>query len=100
MEFFERWFNVRLLEQPMNWAIVGVVASIWLLLFHVVMQGFGAMQQSQAPAPSAAPGMAAAPGAASAGGSVSGIGMPPASGVWTDANESYFPLDTPAAGGW
>jgi hypothetical protein len=37
-------FNVRLMSEPLNWAILFVVATVWLLAFHVVMQGFTAMQ--------------------------------------------------------
>lgn len=38
------FWNGRLAGEPLNWLIVGVVASIWLMLFHVIMQGFSAMQ--------------------------------------------------------
>jgi hypothetical protein len=38
------FLNERLLFEPLNWLIVGVIATIWLMLFHVVMQGFTAMQ--------------------------------------------------------
>ena len=54
MEFF----NPKLAREPLYWAIVWVFASIALLAFHVVMQGFGAMQ---APTISAPPGMVASP---------------------------------------
>lgn len=36
--------NRDLLERPLNWAIVWVFATITLLLMHVIMQGFSAMQ--------------------------------------------------------
>lgn len=39
----DRFFNVALAKEPMNWAIVWTVASLWLLAFHVVMQAWGAM---------------------------------------------------------
>jgi hypothetical protein len=44
MEWVLGFFNRRLIGEPLNWAIVFVIASVWLLAFHVVMQGFTAMQ--------------------------------------------------------
>lgn len=38
------WINWPLLKEPLNWAIVGTVATLWLLVFHLVMTAFGAMQ--------------------------------------------------------
>lgn len=38
------WFNKALASEPLNWLIVGVTATIVLMLFHVVMQAFNAMQ--------------------------------------------------------
>lgn len=52
-----RYFNARLIGEPMNWLIVGVTATIWLLFFHVILQGFTAMQAGSS-APAAAPGQA------------------------------------------
>ena len=51
--------NRRLLLEPLNWLIVGTIATIWLLAFHVIMQAVGAMQggsddKSQAPGQSVA----------------------------------------------
>ena len=51
--------NRRLLLEPLNWLIVGTVATIWLLAFHVIMQGFGSMQAG-ADAAAQAPGQATA----------------------------------------
>lgn len=38
------WFNFDLAKHPLNWLVVGVVATIWLIAFHVIMQGFTSMQ--------------------------------------------------------
>lgn len=40
------WINWPLIKEPMNWAIIGVIASIWLIAFHFVVSGFTAMQGS------------------------------------------------------
>lgn len=61
MEFLDRWFNLDLLREPLNWAIVGIAASITLLLFHVVMQAWGAMITGGAPSIGAGPGQVASP---------------------------------------
>lgn len=57
----ETWINWPLIKEPLNWAIVAVVASIWLLAFHSIMTGFRAMQSTTQGAFSTAPGMIAAP---------------------------------------
>jgi len=44
MEWVSRWFNVPLMSEPLNWAVIFVTATFWLLAFHVIMQGFGLMQ--------------------------------------------------------
>jgi hypothetical protein len=56
----DRLFNFALAKEPMNWAIVFIIATVWLLAFHSVMVGFGAMQ---APTQGAfgGPGQVAAP---------------------------------------
>lgn len=62
------WLNLPMLSAPLNWAIVGVVASIWLFVVHSVMTGFGAMQSGgtgQAVG-GGGPGTIAAPGAGTA----------------------------------
>jgi nicotinamide riboside transporter PnuC len=43
MELVTKWLNLTLLKEPMNWGVVFLVATVWLLLFHVIMQAFGAM---------------------------------------------------------
>jgi hypothetical protein len=45
----ERFFNWGLAKEPLNWAIVFVIATIWLLCFHVIMQGFQALQGGKKP---------------------------------------------------
>lgn len=40
------WFNTALAKEPLNWLIVGVVATIWLMAFHCIVQGFTAMKGS------------------------------------------------------
>lgn len=73
------YINNRLAGSPINWAIVGVIATLWLLLFHVVMSGFGTMQGNVAVSAGAGPGQIPAPGTSTAGpqayaGGYSGIG--------------------------
>jgi hypothetical protein len=62
MEFLSKWLNFELMKEPLNWAIVWVIASIWLLAFHSVMRGFTAMQASAGPSIGAGPGMIASGG--------------------------------------
>ena len=58
------YFNIALAKSPMNWAIVFVVATIWLFFFHIIMQAFDAMKQGPQTAFSAAPGQVSSPTAA------------------------------------
>jgi hypothetical protein len=53
------YINSRLIGTPINWAIVGVTATLWLLLFHFLMTGFTSMK--------AGPGNKQAPGQSPAG---------------------------------
>jgi hypothetical protein len=46
MDTLKGFFNVQLLSHPMNWLVVWLVATVWLLFFHVIMQGFKSMQGS------------------------------------------------------
>lgn len=56
------YVNRALIGEPLNWAVVFVMATIALLGFHVVMQGFGAMQGDQpAIGTGGAPGTIASP---------------------------------------
>ena len=66
MKLPDKFINWTLVSEPMNWAVVFAVASIWLIFFHVVMKGFGAMQ-GQPAFGSPAPGMIAAPTASNTG---------------------------------
>jgi hypothetical protein len=100
----DRFFNWTLAKEPMNWAIVSVIATLWLLLFHVVMTAFGAMK---APAQGAfAPGTIASPLANAAsgfstpgtlGGAGGGPDLGPFQGqgaqFWTDGYESKYAED-------
>lgn len=40
------FINTRLIFEPMNWLVIGVIATIWLLAFHTVVKGFTAMQST------------------------------------------------------
>lgn len=99
-------FNTRLLKEPMNWAIVFIVASVWLLLFHTIMQAWGAMTAPVGQAAFGAPGAIASPlpdvtatfsGAGLLAGSYTqtsadrfiGSGM----SSWTDGSESKYAED-------
>jgi hypothetical protein len=105
------WINWPLVKEPLNWAIVGVVASLWLLVFHLVMTAFGAMQGNsgvnQQAIGGGGPGSIAA---AQAGGTVSqtfsipgnaGMGDVPVTStswfgndnIWTDGFESKYAED-------
>lgn len=100
----DRLYNPRLLFEPMNWAIVFVFASIWLLAGHVLMRGWGAMSSGQQPAIGAAPGQVATGGGQSSVFSGPGIlaSLAPATqdrfqgaGVsqWTDGGENRWGED-------
>lgn len=97
-------FNRTLLSEPLNWTIVFVFASIWLLLFHVIMQAFGAMQSTSQASVGAAPGQTVSPVASTSQFSVQGLlagGVPSvpsvfegsSATVWTDSYESKFAED-------
>lgn len=77
----DKWFNPALAKEPLNWLIVGVIATIWLMLFHTVMQGFSAMQG--AGASNAANGTAPAP---QVGGTIGTSDL----SFYTDGNEALF----------
>jgi hypothetical protein len=94
------WFNVGLAKEPMNWAIVWMMATLSLLLFHVVMVGFGAMQGSQDTF--GGPGQIASPVDAThafaiGGSNVTGNDLPAFAGggpqIWTDGTESRYAED-------
>jgi hypothetical protein len=57
---FASYWNGKLAGEWLNWVVVFAIASIWLLAFHVVMQGFSAMQDSN-DAISTGPGTIASP---------------------------------------
>lgn len=68
-------FNTRLLSEPLNWLIVGVIATIWLLAFHVIMQGFSAMKSASG-SERQAPGQRAVAGPLPDGGGYEGVFSP------------------------
>lgn len=104
MEVFERWFNLRLLSEPMNWAIVFIFATISLLGFHTAVQAFTAMGLP-GPAIGAAPGQLAIQSSGtsmfSQPGTLADSGMPDSPAafqggapmIWTDGNESKWAED-------
>lgn len=55
----DKFFNAALAKQPMNWAVIWIFASLWLLLFHVVVQGWLGMLNGKRATISAAPGQVA-----------------------------------------
>lgn len=57
----ETWVNWPLVKEPMNWAIIGVMATLALLGVHFVVQGFTAMQGQGDSIGGGAPGTIAAP---------------------------------------
>ena len=103
--------NVPLISEPMNWAILFVIATIWLLAFHVIMQGFTAMQGGgKQTAIGAAPGQIAIPGAPgnfATGSTIAGGESPDtvainlsqwgfdgtSDGTWTDGTEAKYAWD-------
>lgn len=99
-----KYFNTALAKEPLNWAIVFVIATIWLLAFHAVMQGFSAMQgkggaigappgtvniQTSSTGVFSGPGTLATPSAIDGLSNYLGTG----GGMWTDGGESKFPED-------
>lgn len=44
----DSFFNWTLAKSPMNWAIVWVIASLWLLLFHIVVLAWHSINGTQA----------------------------------------------------
>lgn len=81
------WINRGLVSEPLNWGIVFLMATIWLLAFHFVMTGFTAMQGSANAVP-AAPGSGQAIPPSDMMPALSGTGN---TGIWTDdtAESSY-----------
>lgn len=102
MEFLGRWLNLALLKEPMNWAIVSIIATIWLLAFHVIMQAWTAMVSPQQSIGGAGPGTIAAPVTtsfsqggllASGGGSSLSAFVGGGASPWTDGAESKWAED-------
>lgn len=67
MHLPDKFINWTLISEPMSWAVVFAIASIWLIFFHVVIQGFTAMQGGQTSFGAGAPGQVLAPSAANTG---------------------------------
>jgi hypothetical protein len=110
----DRWLNIGLLKEPMNWGIVFAIASLWLIAMHVVMQAWAAMIAPGGQGAFGGPGQVAAPvpdvtamfstpslfglaGGADAdiGSGFYGAGM----SSWTDGSESKYAEDGWAANG-
>lgn len=106
----DSFFNIALAKAPMNWGIVWAIATLWLLLFHVLMQAwgsfaaapqgaFGAPGQIAAPVPDVTslfsqPGsLASTGGGAAALSSFVGGGLAYGDGTWADAGVSRFAED-------
>jgi hypothetical protein len=100
-----KWINTEILTQPMNYLIVWVIATIWLLAFHTVMTGWQSMSSARAPVGGAGPGTLAAPlagdptavfqpasAASMAPGAINNqwFGTDP---TWTDGFEARYPED-------
>jgi hypothetical protein len=85
----ERFINMALLREPINWGLVFIVASIWLLLFHVIMQGFHAMRNGPGVPMAAGVGQARSPAVTSPAASLLGG----AGSVWTDSYEAKYAED-------
>jgi hypothetical protein len=85
----ERFINMGLIKEPMNWGIVFIVASIWLLAFHVVMTGFNAMRSGPGVPMGPGTGQARSPAVTSPAASMLGG----AGSVWTDSYESKYAED-------
>jgi hypothetical protein len=113
-DFLGRFFNLNLASEPMNWAVVFVIASIWLLAFHVVMTGWGAMTGGGQAAVGSAPGTIAIASNTTSGFSSPGVlsgfsgdnlgtfyggGITAGDGTWTDGAEAKYAEDGWAANG-
>ena len=84
----DRYINMKLLTEPMNWAVIWVAATIWLFAFHVIMQAFTAMQSTGGSASAGAIGQGLAPLTAPATAGPSST-FPDAQ-IWTDGYEGLF----------
>lgn len=38
-----KFINVELIKNPMNWVVIGLMATVWLFAFHAVMTGYHSM---------------------------------------------------------
>lgn len=103
----DKWINWALVKEPLNWAVIMVTATIWLLAFHVIMKGFGAMSGQTAFSPG--PGLTASPSSSTANFETSGNalttggnptlggwwggGVASGDGTWTDGSEARYAMD-------
>lgn len=55
------YINKALISEPLNWAVIFVMATVALLGFHVLMQGFTAMQGQPTIGTGGSPGTIASP---------------------------------------
>ena len=54
------YLNMRLIGEPLNWAVVGVTATLWLILFHFFVVGFSGLKAGNKGASRQAPGQSPA----------------------------------------
>jgi hypothetical protein len=99
----DKWINWALVKEPLNWAVIMVTATIWLLAFHTIMKGFSAMQGQSAFSPG--PGLTSVPNATASfsqpgvtgtGSNLSswwGGGLKAGDGTWTDSYDAQFAQD-------
>jgi hypothetical protein len=100
----DKWINWQLISEPLNWAVLFAVATIWLLAFHTIMKGFGAMQGQAAFSPG--PGLVAAQPSSTGAFSQAGATGPGSTlnnffggsvaagdGTWTDSYDAQFAQD-------
>lgn len=103
LDFVTRYVNVPILKEPLNWAIIWVIASIWLMAFHVIMQAWTAMISPGTATIGAGPGQIAAPipdvttqfavPANYGYGDALSVWTGGATTVWTDGSESKYAED-------
>lgn len=90
--------NWTLLKEPLNWAVIFVMATVWLLAFHTIMQAFASMsgQDTIAGGP---PGSVAAPVPSVGGFTTQGGTVPeplqtfPQGSNWTETYEAKYAED-------
>ena len=107
VDFVWRFINRPLISEPLNWAVIFVVATLWLLAFHTIMRGFSQMQGNAGSFANTA-GLVAAPNASApgvfsslgtlggrSGGSMASLSQwgPQGAHDWTDGSEAKWAED-------